>query len=998
MTLQAFLISAAVALAVQNATAGVEPPSSARAVIREAVRAVEGDSVGRVRARWATRRRTDPGDRTAALGLATLARLTYDYANAERQYAALSAAPASDAVARYALLGAGWAAYSRGQNPRADTLFGQARVASLAARDGAAEAASFAGLAMTRGPILGAPAGAATLDSARRLAPPGDDALAADLAVRRTVFLAVLSDPRAAAEGANARALARRAGDRRTEALAMRALALDLHLRGEDDSALVALTETERLQRDARDHGTLAETLIRHADIYHGRSDYGRMQTLMLQAVPEAEVSGNLYALAAAYVGLGVVDLGFGDFGSARAHFDEAAARYVAQADSSGLMITRTNQANLALVTGDLARARMFATQVRDFHHRTSDASEEFEILRVLAAIERRAGAYPAASAWLDNAAALSRRRDRTWTFGLDRDRAALALARGDLPEARRRLTTYLANIDTADHAVRHRAREMLAEVAARSGDDAGAARELTAAGDEVDAWRATLSNRALRTLAFQARGYDWDVGGSSAPAVIAVLAAHGRTTAAYEVAERRRARALADRLARAAALATAPPPLAPPPLAHATSPALLNAAPNQSGVAAAADVLADGHTALLEYVAGGTGVPTTVFVLTRDAGGQVVVRSRALPPSDSLAPRAARLAALLEAGADPVPLAQALGDAVLAPALADLPLGARHLVIVPDGPLHLLPFDALRTRDGGYVVERYAVSIAPSAVVASALMRRTAPGVRPVRLLAFGDPTFARPTGAAGGAGGSDDAKAFRSAFDSSGGLARLAGSGDEARAVARYAPSAEVRIGDAATAAYLKHAALAPFDVIHFATHALVDDRSVAHTALALAPGGGENGFVSAGDLAALHLAARLVVLSACRSAGGMVVDGEGVQGLTAPLLEAGAQSVVATEWRIGDRHTAEFVDAFYDHLARGLPVADALQAAKRDAIRRGAPPAEWAAFTVVGDGSARVPLRLPAPPLRWPLVASGVLLVAAGAVHRTRRRPASPPPAAA
>ncbi|HEY0779466.1 MAG TPA: CHAT domain-containing protein, partial [Gemmatirosa sp.] len=297
---------------------------------------------------------------------------------------------------------------------------------------------------------------------------------------------------------------------------------------------------------------------------------------------------------------------------------------------------------------------------------------------------------------------------------------------------------------------------------------------------------------------------------------------------------------------------------------------------------------------------------------------------------------------------------------------------------------------------DGRYAVERYAVSVAPSAVVVAALRGRPAPPPRPVRLLAFGDPAFAPASGgpAVGRARGADDAGAtFRSAFDATGGLPRLAASGDEARAVARYSPDAVVRLGAAATAAYLKHAALVPFDVIHFATHALVDDRSVARTSLALAPGGGESGLVSAGDLAALHLAARLVVLSACRSAGGVVVDGEGVQGLTAPLLEAGARSVVATQWRIRDRGTAAFVDGFYDHLAGGLPVADALQAAKRDAIARGAPPAEWAAFTVVGDPTVRVALRPPPTPARWPMIAAaGAALLAAGGLARARRRQAA------
>ena len=136
----------------------------------------------------------------------------------------------------------------------------------------------------------------------------------------------------------------------------------------------------------------------------------------------------------------------------------------------------------------------------------------------------------------------------------------------------------------------------------------------------------------------------------------------------------------------------------------------------------------------------------------------------------------------------------------------------------------------------------------------------------------------------------------------------------------MARYSSGAEVRLREEASASYLKHAPLERFRVIHFATHAVVDERSVSRTVLALAPGGGESGLIGPGDLAALRLDADLVVLSGCRTAGGVVVEGEGVQGLTAPLIQAGTRSVVASQWRIGDRSTIAFIQDFYQALAAG------------------------------------------------------------------------------
>jgi CHAT domain-containing protein len=102
-----------------------------------------------------------------------------------------------------------------------------------------------------------------------------------------------------------------------------------------------------------------------------------------------------------------------------------------------------------------------------------------------------------------------------------------------------------------------------------------------------------------------------------------------------------------------------------------------------------------------------------------------------------------------------------------------------------------------------------------------------------------------------------------------------------------------------------------------------------------------------------------------------------------------------VVATRWRIGDRSTVPFVESLYNALAGGLPLSEALRAAKLDAISRGAPPREWAAFTAVGDSLVTVSLQVPSPFVRWePLatVAFAALALALAAARygaRSRRR---------
>jgi CHAT domain-containing protein len=484
--------------------------------------------------------------------------------------------------------------------------------------------------------------------------------------------------------------------------------------------------------------------------------------------------------------------------------------------------------------------------------------------------------------------------------------------------------------------------------------------------------------------LAFQATPSEEAESDGSVARVLATLAASGRVESAFAIAERRRARELADRLVQADALRTSADTDRPVTVHH-----ISGAAPITAGDVAAA--LPDDHTAFLEYVTGPDGAPTTLFVVRRARGGGVMLRSAVLAPADSLAAPIERLSALLESGNDPKPLERALGAAVLDPALALLDSTVTRLVIVPDGPLHRLPFDTVRLPDGRFAIEHFAIGLSPSAAVLAELWRRerVARDSTQVELLAFGDPifVFAAKAGAPAAPVERDaSSEIYRSAFAASGGLPRLAGSGREAKLVARYAPESVVRLRDSASAAYLEHASLTPFRVIHFATHALVDDESMGHTALALSPGGGESGFVTPGDLAALHLRADLVVLSACRTAGGVIVTGEGVQGLTAPLLQAGARAVVATTWRIGDRRTLGFVRALYDALAKGDDVAQALRASKLAALRAGEPPRDWAAFQVIGDPLVQVPLEAPRQ-LPLAVVIAVLAVLAAGAVESAR-----------
>ena len=98
-------------------------------------------------------------------------------------------------------------------------------------------------------------------------------------------------------------------------------------------------------------------------------------------------------------------------------------------------------------------------------------------------------------------------------------------------------------------------------------------------------------------------------------------------------------------------------------------------------------------------------------------------------------------------------------------------------------------------------------------------------------------------------------------------------------------------------------------------------------------------------------------LVVLSACGTAGGREVRGEGLRGPARAFLSSGVASVVATAWPVEDRAAAEQMRRFYHHLGRGLPVDEALALVKRERIAAGHPPLDWASFQLFGEPDTRL-----------------------------------------
>ena len=333
------------------------------------------------------------------------------------------------------------------------------------------------------------------------------------------------------------------------------------------------------------------------------------------------------------------------------------------------------------------------------------------------------------------------------------------------------------------------------------------------------------------------------------------------------------------------------------------------------------------------------------------------------------------------------------LYERLLAPALATLPARVTRLVMIPDGVLHHLPFDSLRaTREGEPLAARYELVSAPSATLWRH-WRLEPPSRHGARALAVADPALS----------GTLDVEALQrnAALHQGLRIGRLPFARREARALTRHMGDVDVLEGAAASEHALKSRDLGAYGLLHVAAHAVADDARPQRSAVLLVPGGPhEDGLLQAREIEALDLDGRVVVLSACQTAAGLVRSGEGVLSLARAFFAAGAHTVIGSRWPIRDEDAAWLFDAFYRHVAGGASLATALRQAKRDAISNGRPTSSWAGVVLLGGGDlVLAPGGVPRSGVNRPLivgvVASALLALALGSrvtrvVVRAPRRP--------
>lgn len=364
--------------------------------------------------------------------------------------------------------------------------------------------------------------------------------------------------------------------------------------------------------------------------------------------------------------------------------------------------------------------------------------------------------------------------------------------------------------------------------------------------------------------------------------------------------------------------------------------------------------LLPDAKSAVLEYVIAED--KTYLFVLTKGDGaspGAVNLQTYTLAiKKKDLVDRAEAFRKQLS-GRDLSfhESARGLYDLLLGPARAQLE-GKETLIIVPDGALWELPFQALQSAKDRHLLDDHAVSYVPSLSVLREMvgLRRKQFNNSPATLLAIGNPALGKETLERVELVHRDEK------------LEPLPEAEGEVKALAQLygAEHSTVYVGAEAREDRVK-AEAGKFKVLHLATHGILNDASPMYSQLVMAQGvegTSEDGLLEAWELMNLDLTADLVVLSACETGRGRVGAGEGMIGLTWALFVAGSPTTVVSQWKVESGSTTELMVEFHRQLraTSGIGAAEALRQAALKQMHSDKywHPFYWASFVVIGAGS--------------------------------------------
>lgn len=289
---------------------------------------------------------------------------------------------------------------------------------------------------------------------------------------------------------------------------------------------------------------------------------------------------------------------------------------------------------------------------------------------------------------------------------------------------------------------------------------------------------------------------------------------------------------------------------------------------------------------------------------------------------------------------------AKELYDLLIGPARSEL-ANKTSVIIIADGPLWELPFQALKSESKRFLIEDCAVSYAPSLTT---LFHMTKVGsrrrTRPETLFAIGNPAVGHETN-----------ETVQSLFMDE----RLGPLPEAERLVTTVGQMygsrrSTVYVGTEAREDRVKTEA-PKHGIIHIAAHGIVNNKSPMYSHIVLSQADGnrsEDGLLEAWEIMNLDLKADLVILSACETARGRIGNGEGVIGLSWAAFIAGAATTVVSQWKVESSSTTELMIEFHRPLRLGKSKAEALRLASLKLLKteRYRHPFYWAGFVIIGD----------------------------------------------
>ena len=290
------------------------------------------------------------------------------------------------------------------------------------------------------------------------------------------------------------------------------------------------------------------------------------------------------------------------------------------------------------------------------------------------------------------------------------------------------------------------------------------------------------------------------------------------------------------------------------------------------------------------------------------------------------------------------------------------------HIIVVPDGILHLLPFDTLRDSAGDLLLDSRTISYVPAATVLEVLRNEKATTAGQHTFLGVGDVPYQnqghvsakleKPSGLT-----QRIERGLSDVFGTA--LHDLPETREEVLAASKIVgKDSLLLLGPNATETAFKSEPLADFKIVHIAAHGFVDTQFPERSGLVLGvdPASHDDGLLQVREIIRLRFNADLVTLSACNTGVGKIEGEEGVTNLVEAFLVSGAKAVVASLWSADDTYTGALMERFYTHVAEGQEKAVALRHAKLDLLARDGgrvPPYYWGAFVLVGEGGTAIPL---------------------------------------